>query len=287
MASTTRQKKKYHFWFDHIAIPIDPAEELASYIRLFELLGFKTGYYRPHIGNEETAMETVVMWGGPKKTSRGSAQFALMRGLNGRDSRGKRIVSQVNEYYHRFGFFPQHIALRCNDIVAVVDDWTAKGVRFLTEDEQHRARILTDDEEGVKILQCFTYPFRGTWFFEIKQVLGKGSQSALNKYEEFRDANVKGLWASLDRALKEGWLFQSDIFGPAAPSAAFYTYPQLAAMIRKLLHEDDSVKVLNLQNIFDHWLRVTWQQMVSSNEARVTTDLNLVLTQNYTQRAHQ
>ena len=275
-ASANRGKKKYHFWFDHVAMQIDPAENLASYIKIFELLGFKTGYYRPHIGNDETAMETAVMWAGPKKTSRGSAQFALMRGIDGKDSRGKRIVSQVNQYYHRFGFFPQHIALRCNDIIAVVDDWTAKGVRFLTEDDARHPRILLDDEQGVKVLQCFTYPLRGTWFFEIKQVVSAGKKVTLDKYEEFRDANVEGLWACLDRALKEGWLFGSDLFGPAAPRIS-YTHPQLAAMIRRILREDGAVKVLNLQDIFDQYVRMTWHEMLQNGETVLMDDLKMVL----------
>jgi 4-hydroxyphenylpyruvate dioxygenase-like putative hemolysin len=195
--------RKQHLQFDHIAIPVGPGN-LKKYKDLFQLLGFEEEWYRQRIGNEETAMETVVM-------SRGSAKFALMEGIDGKNSRGERIISQVNEYYRRFGFFPQHIALRCEDIKDLLQEWSAKGIRFLTEDENHKPRILVDQDGDTAVLQSFTYPINKSWFFEVKQII-KGPYE-LGEFEEFRDHNVEGLWESLDRAIKQGWLFKVNIFG--------------------------------------------------------------------------
>jgi 4-hydroxyphenylpyruvate dioxygenase-like putative hemolysin len=93
----------------------------------------------------------------------------------------------------------------------ILDEWSKVGVRFLTEDENHKPTILIDKENGSTVLQCFTYPIDKTLFFELKQVIK--TKKNLKNIQEFRDANVKGLWESLDRALKEGWLFKVNIFG--------------------------------------------------------------------------
>lgn len=208
-------------YFDHIAIPIDSHENLEDYIRIFELLGFKKEWYRGRIGNNETAMETVVMASGHPSAIMPGAKFALMKGIDGAHANGEKIVSQVNAYYRRFGFFPQHIALRCDDIKNLVEEWSSKGIRFLTEDENQKPRILHDREEnGTEILQCFTYPLNRTWFFEIKQIIRGDASHGI--FEEFTDANVQGLWHSLDRALAKGWLFSINIFGELrAPNSSY------------------------------------------------------------------
>jgi len=199
--------KKQALYFDHIAVCVgDKKGDLKRYQALFELLGFKPEWYRERIGDEVTGMETVVM-------TRGEAKFALMEGINGLDSKGSRVISQVNLYYHKFGIFPQHIALRCRNLKSLIQEWSSIGIRFLTEDENHNPRILIDrdEKEGV-ILQCFTYPINKSWFFELKQII-KGEEVNLEEFEEFRDENVRGLWTSLDKAIKEGWLFKVNIFG--------------------------------------------------------------------------
>jgi|GEM_PF-277437 len=196
-------RQKQPLQFDHIALPVGPGN-LKKYTELFQLLGFEQEWYRQRIGDKETAMETAVM-------SRGGVKFALMEGIDGRNSKGERVISQVNEYYRRFGFYPQHIALRCEDIKDLVREWSEKGIRFLTEDENHKPRILVDREGDTAVLQSFTYPINKSWFFEVKQIVR--GQVALGEFEEFRDRNVEGLWESLDRAIKEGWLFRVNIFG--------------------------------------------------------------------------
>lgn len=195
--------KTQNLQFDHLAIPV---KHLDQSMALFKLLGFKKEWYRPRIGSSETAMKTAVM-------TRGRVKFALMEGIDSSpDAKGKRIVSQVTEYYRRFGMFPQHIALRCDNLENLVQEWHRKGVRFLTEDQNQKPRILKDIDGGIHILQCFTYPINGGWFLELKQILRARSKPH-EKFEEFRDENVEGLWKSLDKALKEGWLFQVNIFG--------------------------------------------------------------------------
>lgn len=202
-----RLHKKELFRFDHIAVPVgDKKGDLEKFSQVFKLLGFKQEWYRKRIGNKETAMKTAVM-------TRGDVKFALMEGIDGKNSKGKKIISQVNEYYRRFGIAPQHIAIRCANLKKLVGEWHKKGVRFLTEDDKGYPAILRDeDEEGRLVLQCFTYPINKSWFFELKQIVAKKDHK-LRGLEEFRDDNVRGLWASLNKALKEGWLFDVNIFG--------------------------------------------------------------------------
>ena len=197
--------KKQLLYFDHIAIAIgkNPGD-LERYEHIFELLGFDKEWQRNRIGNKETAMKTAVL-------TRGKVKLALMEGIDGKNQKGAKVVSQVNEYYQRFGLSVQHIALRCSNLQKLLDEWSKAGVRFLTEDKNRKPKILVDEENSATILQCFTYPINKTLFFELKQIV-KGKKN-LKKIEEFRDANVEGLWASLDRALKEGWLFEVNIFG--------------------------------------------------------------------------
>jgi 4-hydroxyphenylpyruvate dioxygenase-like putative hemolysin len=207
--------------FDHIAFPVP---DLQKYVSLFSRLGFRPEWKRERIGNRETSMKTVVM-------TRGRAKFALMEGIDGQGPKGNRILSQVTEYYRRFGIAPQHIALRCENIEAVVREWHRAGVRFLTEDRDHRPQILVDKNKEGTVLQCFTYPIAGSWFFEIKQIVQ--GRACLHAFQEFRDRNVKGLWASLDRTIKEGLLFKTDIYGKIVKKSR-YTYPECAELLKKI-----------------------------------------------------
>ena len=208
--------------FDHVAIPVPPHIPLERFRDLFGRIGFHEEWYRKEIGDGKTGMETSVM-------TRDGVKFALMRGIDGPGRAGNRIASQVNEYFRQFGAAPQHIALRCDDIEQEVEQWQKAGVRFLTADENGRPQILTDEDDGDRVFQCFTYPLWGSMFFELKQIVREGQ--TLKKFAEFRDANVEGLWVALDRALSEGWLFNTDIFGdhvhdrlpkpPRLPKSAF------------------------------------------------------------------
>lgn len=201
-----KENKTISLEFDHVAVAIgNTKEDLEKYEGIFRKLGFVKEWKRKRIGNNETAMSTSVM-------SRGKVKLALMEGIDGYDTKGRRAYSQVSAYYKKFGLSVQHIALRCGDIETLIQEWSEAGVRFLTEDENHKPRILVDkDKRGNTVLQCFTYPINKTLFFELKQIVK--DKKRIGKFEEFRDANVEGLWSSLDTALKKGWLFKVNIFG--------------------------------------------------------------------------
>ncbi|MBI2038855.1 MAG: VOC family protein [Candidatus Niyogibacteria bacterium] len=190
--------------FDHVAIPLPPYITLKRFASFFKKLGFRNEWYRARVGNQETAMETFVM-------TRDGVKLALMAGIDGKNSAGERILSQVSEYFRRFGASPQHIALRCDDIEKEVERWLNAGVRFLTEDDKEQPQILRDRDSDGEVFQCFTYPLWGSMFFELKQIARKGQK--LTHFEEFRESNVEDLWAALDRALKEGWLFNTNLWG--------------------------------------------------------------------------
>ncbi len=116
--------------------------------------------------------------------------------------------SQIDEYLEYYqGAGPQHIALATNDLLATVDELSARGVEFLPtpaayyEDPALRARIgnvrvpieelqrrdiLVDRDEDGYLLQIFTKPIgdRPTVFFEFIERhgslgFGKGNFKAL------------------------------------------------------------------------------------------------------------
>ncbi|WP_016700644.1 4-hydroxyphenylpyruvate dioxygenase [Actinoalloteichus spitiensis] len=119
-----------------------------------------------------------------------------------------RKKSQIDEYLEYYtGAGCQHIALATNDILASVDEMTARGVEFLAtpdsyyEDPELRARIgkvrapieelqrrgiLVDRDEDGYLLQIFTKPVgdRPTVFYELIERhgslgFGKGNFKAL------------------------------------------------------------------------------------------------------------
>ena len=209
----------YRVRVDHIAIPVgDAPGSLEKSQSVFELMGFKPEWYRERIGNNETAMKTVVMVDG-------EAKFALMEGIDGRDSKGRKVISQVNEYFRRFGIMPQHIALRYETLELFesrIATFHQNGFRFITEDEFHRPRILRDENEDGTVFQCFTFPVEKSWFFELKHVDAQ-REAHLTQFEEFRDDNVQELWESVDKLIKSDLLFRVNIFGEIVKRAKSHT----------------------------------------------------------------
>lgn len=197
--------KKQSLYFDHVAISVgDKPGDLELQESIFAMLGFEREWSRMRIGNEETGMKTSVV-------TRGKVKLALMEGIDGLSAENAAVASQVSEYYRRFGFSVQHIALRTGNLKKLISEWSNIGVRFLTENADHKPVILISKQSDAVVLQCFTYPINKTFFFELKQIVKAGKN--IKNIEEFRDANVEGLWQSLDKALKEGWLFKVNIFG--------------------------------------------------------------------------
>lgn len=198
--------------FDHLAIIVRSRKVEQA---LFEYLGLQAGYSRRAIGNTVTSMDTVVMHTPvAESTAAGQLQIAFMSGNDGIDTDGKKILSQISEYFARRGnFFVQHIAIRVQNIHTVVNAWSALGVKFITSDE-HGPHILLDQDMGATFLQCFTYPVvegSGT-FLELKQITRPG-ETPLPTSKQFRDRNVEGLWEHVDRLIKDDIIFKVNIFG--------------------------------------------------------------------------
>ncbi|MDO8600148.1 MAG: VOC family protein [bacterium] len=224
--------KKQNLTFDHIAT-VNGANDgsLERTVSLFKLLGFTSNMYDRAKGVGEdrpdgTKMRTIVV-------ARDHVKIALMEGMDGRSTDGKPIASQITEYFRRFGVCVQHIAIRCNDLQALVQELHKRGIRFITQYENGKPQILvSEDEEEGTVLQCFTFPVEGTFFFELKQVIKKRGAKNI---QEFRDANVKGLWSSIKEAIDQGWLFNVNIRGEKIKSTRAYSHPELAAYIKKLV----------------------------------------------------
>ena len=226
-------RESYGLRFDHIAVPVgNTRQDLIRFLEIFKLLGFEREWYRKFIGNEETGMSTAVM-------TRGEVKFAFMAGIDGQSTKGKHIISQVNLYFHKFGICPQHIAIRCETLEYfenLIANWYKNGVRFITETKDHQPLILRDKgREGV-VLQCFTYPIEKSWFFEIKYV-GRDPGAHSTKFKEFRDDNVRGLWASVDRMAKSGILFSTNLFGEITKRAKRKGASQKRKTISRLVNK--------------------------------------------------
>jgi hypothetical protein len=251
---------KQNLCFDHAAIVMGANDaSLQKAERLFKILGFGEKIYdrgEQGVGNDETKMKTSVV-------KRDNVKFALMEGIDGQDKDGQPVCSQITEYFRRFGVCVQHIAIRCNNLKSLTDELFANGIKFITENEDGTPRLLTDrDEEGRDVLQCFTYPIDKTFFFEFKQVIDKTKSS--KHLEEFRDQNVEGLWASIDKKVKDGTLFKINILGEVEQTHS-YTYPELAQTIKHLATNQDN-KPAFANMLLHSMLQRTIQEMIAASE---------------------
>lgn len=188
---------------DHVVANVELGrmdEWVAFYERVFgmtEMIHFSD----EDIGTEYSALMSKVMTDG-----NGKVKFPINE-----PAEGKRR-SQIEEYLEfNGGPGPQHVALTTTDIVATVDEFSARGIEFLRTpeayyemladrvgvidedyDELARLGILADRDDDGYLLQIFTRTAqdRPTLFYEVIQRHGARG---------FGNGNFRALFEAIER----------------------------------------------------------------------------------------
>ncbi|MCY0876745.1 MAG: 4-hydroxyphenylpyruvate dioxygenase [Firmicutes bacterium] len=189
--------------FDHLVGNVELGK-MNDWVRYYQrALGFSQyiSFEDDDISTEYSALMSKVM-----QNDSGRIKLPINEPAVGRKK------SQIQEYLDFFGGpGVQHIAILTHDIVATVEELTARGVEFLKTPESYyqelrerfgqldegidnleRLSILVDQDEEGYLLQIFTKPIvdRPTVFFEIIQ--RKGSRG-------FGKGNFRALFEAIER----------------------------------------------------------------------------------------